>query len=241
MDKFVMIGGASRTGTNTVSSFLHLHPGVIMFHGWGYSFIKVMNNNNNNVLESLKCVFPDGLQRCFQIEDSIFKNFTNHKNGGLVKEDLDKSPIVGIRWDFAEDGFVSRINDVTVYFIYCMRTDLKALFESMDLMGFLASGGNTLKGKIGHFEKMLCRSMDYIRGMKKEGFNIIPFDISDFGKVDYLRILEFIGLKISSLAESWAIDTPVTNIWNFDRPVVDMVVSQSLIDEYKEIKEVLAK
>jgi len=246
MKNFIIIGGASRTGTNTLSTFLHLHPDVCMIRGYPTE-AQVRPAKDRPLIPQIKNQLPVGLQDLLhgwvknswgkeQIMDNegIFGAFVVAKNAKIDADTFTSFPMVGVRWDFAElsyDNFVASV-DVPIKFIYSMREDLEALYLSTINCGYI-SGPKV-------FYEKLMQSVEKAREIKKQGAEIIAIDITaGYALREYSRMLTFLGLEITDKQWGWISAHPRTNIFLGEKKVLDIAIPQYIWDAYQEIKEEL--
>jgi hypothetical protein len=204
---FIVVGGASRSGTGSVSTFLHLHDEIMMCR----TMARIKEDSTENMSEQCRKVVYGG-KDILQIV--LFENrqsatdkwsiYVNDKNRRLLNGHSTKH--VGVRWDYAEFSdsvFGISTNKGQAKFVLSMR-NLKDLFTSLSFNRFL--GGGTFEDRMKDFQRKTTRSIDSVMKMKKR---VCPVEASN--SEDLYRLMDWLRLDMSDLQKSWADSAPVTN------------------------------
>lgn len=200
MQKLIIVGGPSRTGTNSISTYLHLNDQIAMFHS-GPPIKDLLDLSEwTRQTEFLQKVFgpPDNRP------SECFDEYIGRKNQSFIKGTFGVS-YIGRRYDHAEfyDHIIERlVRKFEVKFVYCMREDVGSLFISQTRYGFAWSEE--------HFVGMITRSMDIARQLKAKGISMCAIDVTVSNR-DLKRLDEFLGLPPSLLQLKWYEENPVTN------------------------------
>lgn len=207
VESLIVIGGPSRSGTNTIGAFLNLHEDVR-----GYSDANHIRLGPDLIAQLDK----QGIrQPAMCLHHPEFEDYLSHKNNE------DRSPrIVVLRLDYAETRPFELIReslDMTVKLIYALRADLFAVFCSQAWRGMV--GGDwgdqpiTLDN-LRHFIQRILESFGAIARLKSQYHDdVLIVDITNRSKAGqaYGDILGFAGLDANRHQESWMRLLPISN------------------------------
>ena len=223
MRKVIIVGGPSRAGTNTVSAFLHLHDDITMYCTPAGAFAF----SAPGLWKQCQSVSgPARLQQAIRL-NSRWPDIFSYKNKMVL--DGMKTPIYGVRYDYAEKMLEGKVDEVPTYFVYCMR-NLKDLYLSQAFHGFIKNG-------VEQFESNIQGSLDEVRKISK----VFPIDVSE--GADYSGLIQWLGLEMTFYQKEWAEENPVTNrakgsyeAYMEFREEGEVEISEGLIQRYKDVK-----
>ena len=204
---FIIVGGASRSGTSTISTFLHLHDDITMLRTMDQlkgTSMESMSKQCWTAIRAKRDLFQLVLFRNRQSQRDVWTTYVREKNKGLLNGDSTEH--VGVRWDYAEwsnGNLVSATKKGQAKLVFSMR-NLKDLFTSLSFNGFLP--GNSVADRMRHFQSKTTRSIDSVRKM---GNKICPVDSSN--SEDLRRLIAWLGLEMNDLQKLWADGHPITN------------------------------
>jgi hypothetical protein len=204
---FIFIGGSSRSGTNSVSVFLHLHDDV--------TTLRTMRQVNQYTEQDLR-------ERCANV---VFGSKYNCLTTCLIREEVEYNPWtdfvrakneriwksgkftkhVGLRWDHCEWACSATQKSVQAgeaKLVFAMR-DLKKIFTSLVYNGFGYKGQDMDRNRR-VFEEKIAKSIKAVKKLKG-----CPVDASRGD--DLKRLLDWLGLEPNEMQLEWMKAPPVTN------------------------------
>ena len=195
---FILIGGASRSGTNGISAFIHLHDEISIIHAMEREQ-KFVLSKHDDLVE--KCRTSKNTILSFGNNDwmPIFKEKRKKLQNGLVPR------IVGIRWDFSEtqyNHFQKGVKSTVIKMVYCMRP-LEAIFKSLWFNNFIRK--DSVGEAVEEFEKKMVKSLDALAQIPSR------YAIRIWESGSYLGLLNYLGLEPNELQKKWMEDVPVVN------------------------------
>jgi hypothetical protein len=217
MKKFILIGGPSRSATNSVSMFLHLHDDVVIF-GNG-SGVHPVNEGMDFFGELLKVAYK-GLQTpTIKNQDIRLQVITKNE---LLRDDIasmkDK-PVFGLRWDYAETIFPMLLGIMAkerreLKMVVTLR-NIFDVFKSQHHHNFIVLDIDN--DPVIAFCRRVENSFIQLQYLKKKMSEKILFvDVTTpQARSEYIDILSFVGIEASDSQNDWIRDLPVTNdtIW----------------------------
>ena len=211
--ELIIIGGPSRSGTNTVSCFLHLHDDVLMWHTFGAGHLP----DSTDVVGDMAKSFPDALQKVPGDERLYaWKKVVEDKNTYAAFRSDHKPEDVkywGLRWDYAErqSEMIRERISIPVKFVYCMRP-LIDVFCSQAFAGYFrfAIDNDSWQAVMDKFAERMDESFDGVLALKEMGFPIYPYETTD----SLGAVIDFIGIQSNELQHKWLMESPVTNFTN---------------------------
>ena len=239
-EQFIIVGGPSRSGTNTASTFLHLHDDVLMWHTFSVDKGRPITQSND-IVRDLEDSFPAGLQ-------VVAGNEEIHAWKAIVKElnanaDIN-SKYRGVRWDYAElrvRHFREAIR-VPMRFVYCMR-NLFDVFCSQAYAGYFRyPEKDSWKEAMRLFSLKIHESFDYALKIREMGIPIYAHEAGD----DLSGLLGFIGIEANELQRKWLAELPVTNWTPGQRYLTlkqilkkQVEISEHLLERFRFVKQSL--
>ena len=228
MKKVIIIGGPTRSGTNAISSFLHLHGDVTIFHTLAGAFKFDLTNIWQN-LQSMLPKYNLRLQKPFRLESDYWQDIFARKNEEIEKNG--GTSIVGVRYDYVEK-LMKGNSDVLVYFVYCMR-DLKSLFLSL-------VANNYAPNNVQRFENQINSSLDAVMKLTR----VFPIDVSLDN--NYQGLLDWLQLEPNEHQREWIKQNPVVNVnlkvsEYLELKKQNVVISNGLLQRYSNAKEELLR
>jgi hypothetical protein len=203
---FIFIGGSSRSGTNTVSAFLHLHDDITTLR----TMRKVTQHTETELRKRCEVVvFNDGydcLTTCLIRKDLEYDPWTEYvqaKNKRIL-ERKKFTKHLGIRWDYCEwscEAAKKAVFKGEAKLVFAMR-DLNKIFESLTFHGF--GYGSDMESNRKSFESKIANSVKAMNKLKG-----CPVKVSR-GE-DYRKLMAWLGLEPNTLQEEWIKSPPVTN------------------------------
>ncbi len=208
IDKFIVVGGPSRSGTNTIGAFLNLHEDIR-----GYSDANHVELGPDLITQLDK---QGTRQPAMCTHHPEFEDYLSHKNNE------DRSPrIVVLRLDYAETRpfeIIRESLDMKVGLIYAVRADLFAVLCSQAWRGMINQKGwgnkPITRDDLRQFEKRMLESFDAIKRLKSEyPGDVLIVDITNQFKARqyYEDILAFGGLSANQQQEKWMRLLPISN------------------------------
>ena len=211
MKTFVIIGGASRSGTNSVSCFIQLNDNAVAFGSAAgphplnqkYDFIKTLFERRKGIQTPYVVNgYPD------------FEEYLQNKLERTIRDGVGDEEIISLRWDGGESiypymmGLVPK--DVELKLIVCMRPVFK-IFRSQYFGGMLDTEDvEQAKGKFRGRLNATYAHAEHIRSKMPE--KVLFVDITGEHAVrDYGRILAFLELTANVYQLKWINQLPVTN------------------------------
>ena len=211
MKQFVIIGGASRSGTNSVSSFLQLNDNVVSFGS--ASGLHPLNQKQ----DFIKTLFEQrkGIQTPHVLKGyPHFEEHLQNKLERIIRDGIGDEEVIVLRWDGGESiypymmGLVPK--GVQLKLIVCMRPVFK-IFRSQYFGGMLETEDvEQAKGKFKQRLNVTYRHAEHIHSKMPERDLFV--DITGENAVrDYERILVFLELTANEYQVEWMRLLPVTN------------------------------
>jgi len=213
MKKFILIGGPSRSATNTISMFLHLHDDVVVY---GTAAGLHPKNEGMNFFDKL-IGRTKGIQTCVRKdvkarEHLVAKKDLLQNDIGLIREKL----VIALRWDYAESIFPLMLG-----IAHHHKRDLKMVVSLRNIADVFKSQYNQKEAflysktedAIKTFNTRIENSFIILRDLKQKVADKLLFvDITTSNaQYAYSAILDFIGIDYSELQDEWVRDLPTTN------------------------------
>lgn len=204
---FIVVGGASRSGTSSISTFLHLHDDVTMCRTakkLGSGIVSSMSENIRKTIKDKEDILQLFIEKRNPEQTSVWEEYIDRKNKDLLNGMSTEH--IGVRWDYAEWSYLPfshLFESGEAKLVFSMR-DLKNVFMSLCFHGFLRSKNmeDNLKG----FHNNISKSIEKIQ---KYGNSVCPVHVSNGS--DFHRLLGWLNLNPSELQKLWISDPPVTN------------------------------
>lgn len=210
MKKFVIVGGLSRTGTNTTTSFIHLHDRAVSFGtAAGLHPLKEGLDFIRTLLEEKKGLQSPGVMR----NNIYFKEYMAEKNERLNNEPIDVD-VICLRWDGGEAIFPLILGIVPKGVEPLLIVNLRSLpetFTSQFSNGMLNTEAKE-KALI-FFKKRMEDSYTYAEHIhSKMSERVLFVDVTGEDALqNYERILAFLELSPNEYQREWMDQLPVTN------------------------------
>jgi len=239
MKTFVIIGGASRSGTNSVSCFIQLNDNAIAFGSAAGA------HPLNQKQDFIKTLFEQrkGIQTPYVVNGyPDFEEYLQNKLERIIRDGVGDEEIISLRWDGGESiypymmGLVPK--DVELKLIVCMRPVFK-IFRSQYCGGMLDTKDvEPAKRQFKIRLNATYKHAEHIRSKMPEKVLFVDITGEHAGR-DYARIVPFLGLTPNALQFAWISQLPVTNKGGKTRDVVPGALPEDFADLEEIRKELL--
>ena len=214
MKQFIIVGGPTRSGTNTVSLFLHLHQDVVSFgSAEGLHPMNQLKDFYKELALRKNALQTEGVLQGY---DNLRKYLT-HKNVELrnnMVSTLTKDIMV-LRFDYGEAIFPVMLgllpSGVRLKMITCLRP-LDLVFRSQFLNRHAVLDDEENKARQ-LFKQRIENSFTQLEHLNsKLSESILFVDItSEDAPEYYMKILRFLDLQINKYQLEWIEKLPITN------------------------------
>ena len=213
MRNLILVGGPSRSGTVSTTSYLHLSDSVFMFSSGG-PMIQLPKTPSDTWYTN-KAFRPSTLAVGASKHNDL-KSYINNKNK-FGPENINPM-YIGLRYDYAEKyrktifRLLQQYN--TIKLIYCMRQDIEKLH--------ISQRHNSYQRDIPTFKDRIDASYKNAVALKQDkelasnGFSIHAIDIT-VGGDDFISLDKFLGLEPNELQVKWQQQNIQTNQRNPDK------------------------
>jgi len=218
MKQFVIIGGPTRSGTNTVSLFLHLHEDVVSF-GSGDGLHPL--NQSRTFLKELtlrkRALQTEGVLQGYDALREYVTNKNIELRSGMAAT-LSKD-IVALRWDYGESIFpimLGLLPNSTLKMITCLRPiDLVFRSQFVNRHAVLDDEENKAR-KL--FKQRVEDSFVQLKHLNsKLPGSILFVDITNENAPEYyMKILRFLNLQVNKYQLEWIEKLPITNYTDWE-------------------------
>lgn len=219
MKQFVIVGGPTRSGTNTVSLFLHLHEDAVSF-GTGAGLHPV-NDLAAFYVKLLHCPTAIQTENCIQ-NNEVLRGLLTEKNNKIRKSmtENDSKKYIVLRWDYGETIFPLMLGllpkDRQLKMVVALRP-VDQVFRSQfhKKLAILDEQENKAREL---FNKRVSDSFVQLKHlMGKLSDKLLFVDItSQHALAHYQGILSFLDLEPNDLQKDWMEQLPITNATNWE-------------------------
>ncbi len=234
MPDLIIVFGLARSGTNSVSTYLHLNEDVMMYQG----------GPDPAVLSDLagwatwtEKEHLQGLGGPYDTErlQKIY-NYVNDKNERFMKNiagEISRLSYIGQRKNAQLNvaTYKQLAEKFKIKFVLCMRRDLEKLIASRLSVHSVIS--------LKHFRAVLLERYEVALQLKSEGFEICAVDVTvaEMAEMDLKRLDRFLGLQPSVYQSWWQTSNPRTNQRQHDRRVISINIAESYLAPLGEMYE----
>jgi hypothetical protein len=211
MRQFIIIGGPTRSGTNTVSTFVHLHEDTVCFGSAGG--LHPMNDEVNFI--GGLCFQPKSLQTTGVLRLDQHKEFIDYldEKNERIRENMQgikQADTVCIRWDYGESIFPIMLNNKLRMITVLRPIDLVFRSQVVHMYTPLYDDENQAR-KI--FNIRMTNSFLQLKHLsKKLPDRVLYVDITtNDASEEYTRILSFLDLQPNDYQLKWIDTLPITN------------------------------